>query len=451
MHIHILGIGGTFMSGLALLARAMGHKVTGVDDACYPPISDLLAQEGILWEQGYEPNAALQAADLVLVGNAMKRGVPAVEWMLNARKNYASGPDWLGREVLAKRRVMAVAGTHGKTTTTSMLAHILEECGYRPGFLIGGVAQNFGINARLGEGEWFVIEADEYDSAFFDKRPKCLHYRPELAIINNIEFDHADIYPNLAAIQKQFHYFVRTIPGNGLLLTPYDDLPVEAVLHEGLYTNRQTVSLKQNPDWSARLLQRDGSAYAVVYQGHEIAEVRWSLLGDFNIENALMAFAAASYAGIAERDIAKALQSFMPVKRRLELRGKPNDIAVFDDFAHHPTAIRRTLEALKANAGFARVIAVVEFGSNSMRTGAHLDAIPEALALADMSFIKTPKSAEFAEQSQQWQFPHQQAQDTDSLIEAIATFVKPNDAVVIMSNKGFDNAHEKLLRVLALR
>lgn len=448
MHMHFLGIGGTFMSGLALIARSMGHKVTGVDAACYPPISDLLDSQGIMWEQGYEPNAALVAADLVIVGNAMKRGIPAVEWMLNARKNYASGPDWLGREVLAKRRVMAVSGTHGKTTTTSMLAHILHVCGLRPGFLIGGVAQNFGINARLGEGEWFVIEADEYDSAFFDKRPKCLHYRPEVAVINNIEYDHADIYPDLAAIQKQFHYFVRTIPANGLLLTPYSDPHVETVLSEGLYTPRQTVSLQKNRDWSARLLSEDASAFQVQYRERVVAEVEWALIGGFNVENALMAFAAASYAGLKPQEIADALQAFKPVKRRLELRGNPNNIAVFDDFAHHPTAIRRTIEALKANAAFERVIAVVEFGSNSMRAGTHLDAIPDALHQADMCFIKTPQNAEFLSQAKDWRFPNQQAHDTDKLIEAIAAFAKPHDAIVLMSNKGFDGAHEKLLGAL---
>lgn len=448
MHIHILGIGGTFMSGLALIARAMGHTVTGVDAACYPPISDLLDNQGIRWEPGYEPNADMQAADLVIVGNAMKRGVPAVEWMLNARKLYTSGPDWLGREVLAKRRVMAISGTHGKTTTTSMLAHILETAGYRPGFLIGGVAQNFGINARLGDGEWFVIEADEYDSAFFDKRPKCLHYRPELAIINNIEFDHADIYADLAAIQKQFHYFIRTIPGDGLLLTPYADLHIETVLKKGLYTPRQTVSLADNPDWSARLLQQDASVFQVLYHEQVVAEVEWGLIGGFNVENALMAFAAAAYAGLKAGEIAKALQTFMPVKRRLELRGKPKDIAVFDDFAHHPTAIRRTIEALRANTAYERVIAVVEFGSNSMRAGTHLDAIPEALGQADMCFIKTPDNPEFLAHAKDWLFPNYQARDTDTLLEAIAQFAKPNDAIVIMSNKAFDGAHEKLLAIL---
>lgn len=436
------------MSGLALIARTLGHTVTGADEACYPPISDLLEQQHIAWSRGYEPTKALEAADLVIVGNAMKRGVPAVEWLLNANKNYTSGPDWLRSQVLVHRRVIAVAGTHGKTTTSSMLAHIFQVCGRQPGFLIGGVAQNFGLNASLGEGEWFVIEADEYDSAFFDKRPKCLHYRPEVAIVNNIEFDHADIYPDLTAIQKQFHYFIRTIPSRGLLLTPFGDRHVETVLKEGLYTPRQTVSLQSNRDWSARLLAADGSAFQVMRNERAVAEVHWDILGGFNVENALMAFAAASHAGLDSAEISAALESFKPVKRRLELRGKPKDIAVFDDFAHHPTAIRRTLEALKASQNFKRVIAVVEFGSNSMRSGAHLEAMPDALRLADKSFIKIPNQKDFQVQVKAWSFPNHQAFETDALLQALVDFAKPGDAIVIMSNKGFDGLHEKLLKIL---
>ncbi len=298
MHLHILGVSGTFMSALALLARDAGFKVTGCDANCYPPVSDLLQAKGIEWTEGYEDSTQALKADCVIVGNAIKRGMPVLEAVLNTGKNYISGPQWLAENILPRYRVMAVSGTHGKTTTTSMLAFILHQAGLQPGFLIGGVAPNFNTSANLGEGEWFVIEADEYDSAFFDKRPKLMHYRPEVAILNNLEFDHADIYENLAAIQQQFHYYLKTIPAKGVVIKPRDDAALNEVLARGVFSAVNDLAFSGDATWRAELLDDSGQAFRVWHQGKVVTEVHWPLIGQFNVENGLAAIAASSFAGV---------------------------------------------------------------------------------------------------------------------------------------------------------
>lgn len=443
MHIHILGIGGTFMSALALLAREAGYQVTGSDISCYPPISDLLKQQNISWVEGYEECAEFHQADMIIVGNAMKRGMPIIEAMLNLKKPYTSGPQWLAEHILCRFRVIAVAGTHGKTTTTSMLAHILQQTGLNPGFLIGGVAPNFGTNAQLGQGEWFVIEADEYDSAFFDKRPKFLHYKPEVAILNNLEFDHADIYPNLKAIQTQFHYLLRTIPSNGYVLYPLNDPALQAVFEKGVYSQLESLMIQGTANWTAQVLDKQGGQFEILHDGIKIAQVEWPLIGLFNVENALAALAASTHAGVAPQDAANALAQFMPVKRRLEVKSKMHDITVYDDFAHHPTAIEKTLHALKQSQRHTRILAVIEFASYTMRSGVHGDRITQALQDADETYILNP--TDFSIDSiQGWKKQPHIHPTADSIVVAIQQMAKPGDAVLVMSNRGFDKIHAKL-------
>ena len=358
MHLHILGISGTFMSALALLARDAGHKVTGSDANCYPPVSDLLAAKNITWTEGYEDTRLALQADLVIVGNAIKRGMPVLEAVMEAGKPYTSGPQWLAENILSQYQVIAVSGTHGKTTTTSMIAWILHQAGLNPGFLIGGVSSDFKTSACLGPGKWFVIEADEYDSAFFDKRPKFMHYRPKIAILNNLEFDHADIYPDLAAIQLQFHYLLRTIPASGVAIKPYNDKALNEVIGRGKYSRIEELALDGDTQWSAKLLEENGSTFKVLHQGKEVAEVNWPLIGRFNVENGLAALAASVNAGVSPKTAAEALERFTPVKRRLEVRSNKHGITVYDDFAHHPTAIMRTVDALKQSNRHQRIFAV---------------------------------------------------------------------------------------------
>jgi UDP-N-acetylmuramate: L-alanyl-gamma-D-glutamyl-meso-diaminopimelate ligase len=450
MHIHLLGIGGTFMSGLALLARKAGFTVTGSDTNCYPPVSDLLIQEGIQWVEGYDDCQEARNADLLIVGNAMKREVPVIESMLNARKPYVSGPQWLAEHILSRYRVIAVAGTHGKTTTTSMISFILSHSGLAPGFLIGGVAPDFDTNARLGEGDWFVIEADEYDSAFFDKRPKFMHYRPDVAILNNLEFDHADIYPNLEAIQQQVHYFLKTIPATGYVIHPRDDQALNSVFARGQFSQHESIGLAGASTWRADILDDAGQLFKVYHQGHVVAEINWSLIGRFNVENALAAIAASSHVGVKPEVSARALELFTPVKRRLEIKSETHGVTVYDDFAHHPTAIQKTLHALKQSSRHQRIFAVAEFASYTMRTGVHKDTIVSAFLEADAVYILNP--ADFSlENIQGWKKAPQIFSSSEAIVKAIQQVVQPGDGILVMSNRGFDKIHAKLAEAISAK
>ncbi|NBV75909.1 MAG: UDP-N-acetylmuramate:L-alanyl-gamma-D-glutamyl-meso-diaminopimelate ligase, partial [Methylococcaceae bacterium] len=391
LHIHILGICGTFMGGLALIAREFGYTVSGSDQNVYPPMSTQLEQQGIQLMNGYKAENLDCQPDLVVIGNAISRGNPEVEAVLNRGIPYISGPQWLAEHVLQKRWVLAVAGTHGKTTTTSMLSWILEFNGFKPGFLIGGIPLNFGISARLGESDFFVIEADEYDSAFFDKRSKFVHYRPRTTILNNLEYDHADIFENLDAIKKQFHHLVRTVPGEGLIIAPESEQHVSEVLEMGCWTPVVKTAIDAEADWQAALLKSDGSAFTVNYRGQSQGAVNWSLTGRHNVFNALSAIAAAHHVGIAPEAALEALQSFQNVKRRMELIVSRNGISVYDDFAHHPTAIKTTLDGLRQQVGQEKILAVVEPRSNTMRLGVHTESLAQSLAQADEAIVFQPE------------------------------------------------------------
>ena len=454
MRLHILGICGTFMGGVAALAREMGWPVEGSDANVYPPMSDQLQALGITLMQGYKAQY-LQATpghdqpDLVVVGNAMTRGNPSVEYMLDARLRYVSGPQWLGETLLAEREVLAVAGTHGKTTTTSLLAHLLESAGLEPGFLVGGVPGNFGISARLGRGKAFVIEADEYDSAFFDKRSKFVHYRPRIAILNNLEYDHADIFPDVAAIQRQFHHLVRTVPGNGRLIVNAHDERLAEVLAMGCWTPVETFGIGRG-DWQAELIEADGSAFAVHRGGERLGEVRWSLLGHHSVMNALAALAAATAAGADPRALLPAFARFESVKRRMELVGDVAGVRVYDDFAHHPTAIATTLAGLRAKVGQARILVALEPRSNSMRLGAHAEGLAPSLADADaVVFLHRPELPWDAKRvTDALQGRGATVPTVDALVDALRGQARAGDHVVFMSNGGFENAPRRFVEAL---
>ncbi|REF25836.1 UDP-N-acetylmuramate: L-alanyl-gamma-D-glutamyl-meso-diaminopimelate ligase [Xenorhabdus cabanillasii] len=449
MRIHILGICGTFMGGLAILARSLGHEVTGSDANVYPPMSTLLKNQGIELIQGYDPSQLDPVPDMVIIGNAMTRGNPCVEAVLDRGIPYTSGPQWLHDYVLPERWVLAVAGTHGKTTTAGMLAWILEACGYKPGFLIGGVPGNFDVSAQIGESPFFVIEADEYDSAFFDKRSKFVHYSPRTLIMNNLEFDHADIFENLAAIQKQFHHLVRIVPGIGKILVPDNDINLKQVLGMGCWSELE--HLGETGAWQVQKTTQDSSAYQVYYHGELVGEVNWSLVGEHNMHNGLMAIAAAHHVGIQPENACQVLGDFINARRRLELLGKVNGISVYDDFAHHPTAILATLEALRSKAGsMARILAVLEPRSNTMKLGMSKNDIAPSLGRADEVFLFQPGNiqwqvAEIAEQCVQ---PARWSMDIDTLVRMIVEAAQPGDHILIMSNGGFGGIHEKLLSAL---
>jgi UDP-N-acetylmuramate: L-alanyl-gamma-D-glutamyl-meso-diaminopimelate ligase len=384
------------------------------------------------------------------VGNAIKRGMPVLEAVLESGKAYTSGPQWLAEHLLCRYKVIAVSGTHGKTTTTSMIAWILDRAGLNPGFLIGGVATDFNTSACLGTGEWFVIEADEYDSAFFDKRPKFMHYRPRIAVLNNLEFDHADIYENLAAIQLQFHYFLRTIPASGIAIKPRDDKALNEVLAKGLYSQVEELSFSGDAQWTAELLDESGSSFKVRHLGKEVAQVHWSLIGTFNVENALAAMSAAFQAGVDPKDAAKALAQFTPVKRRLEVKSDQNGITVYDDFAHHPTAITKTLDALKNSKRHERILVVMEFASYTMRSGVHTNAMPHALVQADAAFILEPQDFDLNAAVKDWTVPYKICKNNEEIIREVAAMARPGDAVLVMSNRGFNGIHQQLTQALAL-
>ena len=450
MRLHILGICGTFMGGVAALARELGQQVEGSDANVYPPMSTQLQSLGIELMQGYSAAHLQPAPDLVVVGNAMTRGNPAVEYMLDEQLRYISGPQWLGEIVLTGREVLAVAGTHGKTTTTSLLAHLLESAGLAPGFLIGGVPGNFEVSARLGQGKPFVIEADEYDSAFFDKRSKFVHYRPRVAILNNLEYDHADIFPDVAAIQRQFHHLVRTVPGNGRLIVNAHDHYLAEVLAMGCWTPVETFGIGAG-DWRAELIEADGSAFSVYRGEASIGEVRWSLLGQHSVMNALAALAAASAAGADPQALLPAFATFQSVKRRMELVGDVNGVRVYDDFAHHPTAIATTLAGLRANVGKARILVALEPRSNSMRLGAHADGLAPSLADADaVVFLHRPELPWDAQRvTDALHGRGTTAPTVDALIAALHAQARPGDHVVFMSNGGFEAAPRRFVQALS--
>lgn len=453
MHLHILGICGTFMGGIAAIAKAAGHRVTGSDRNVYPPMSTQLAALGIEVVEGFDPAQLEPAPDVVVVGNVMSRGHPVIEALLERDIPFVSGPEWLAREVLRGRWVLAVAGTHGKTTTSSMLAWILEFAGLSPGFLIGGVPEDFGISARLGEQPFFVIEADEYDTAFFDKRAKFVHYRPRSLILNNLEFDHADIYPDVAAIERQFHHLVRTVPASGLIVHHAADPHLEHVLQMGCWSQRESFSRSTaNADgWTVADAAADGSGFEVCLQGRVVGRIDWSLIGGHNVDNALAAMAAARHAGVPPEVAAAALSEFRGIKRRMELKGSVAGVQVYDDFAHHPTAIATTLEGLRQRVGNERIVAIFEPRSNTMRLGVHRDALAPAFALADEVWLYTPPALAWDASPVLAGLGSRarHSEDIAVLVRNLAETLRPGDHALIMSNGGFDGLHGKLLAALA--
>jgi UDP-N-acetylmuramate: L-alanyl-gamma-D-glutamyl-meso-diaminopimelate ligase len=449
-NIYILGICGTFMGGIALLARELGYHVTGSDASVYPPMSTQLRAAGIVLNEGYLAEHLQPRPDCVIVGNAMSRGNPAVEYMLNEGIAYTSGPQWLAENLLQGKWVLAVAGTHGKTTTSSLLAWILDHAGLAPGFLIGGVPGNFGVSARTGDSDFFVVEADEYDTAFFDKRSKFVHYRPRTLSINNMEFDHADIFDDLAAIQRQFHHLVRCVPGSGRIVHPRGVAAIDETLGKGCWTPTVSFALTPGADWYADLQSADGASFTLHGPGGDKADVSWPYLGRHNVENALSAAAAAHHVGVPLSVTAEALPLFAGVRRRLELLGEVNGVAVYDDFAHHPTAIATTLAGLRARSGAGRLIALVEPRSNTMRMGGHRERLAAATADADSVYWYQPADMDWSLESvvEASPVPAELHSDIDDLVEQVARGARAGDQVVIMSNGSFGGIQQKLLTAL---
>lgn len=457
MHLHIIGICGTFMGSLALLARELGHQVSGSDANVYPPMSTQLEQAGITLMEGYRAENLSAAIDMVVVGNALSRGNPEVEALLDSGLRYTSGAQWLADHVLPNRQVIAVAGTHGKTTTASLLAWLLESAGQTPGFLIGGVPRNFGVSARLGSPEApFVVEADEYDTAFFDKRSKFVHYRPTIAVLNNLEFDHTDIFPDLAAIERQFHHLVRTVPSKGQLLIADQQPALERVLGMGAWTPVERFGCLATSEWQLSLERSDGSRFQVLYRGvngEEDGVVEWSLTGEHNARNALAALAAAHRCGVDLPRACAALSRFQTPRRRQEVLGEVGGVQVIDDFAHHPTAIAATLQGLRAATTKGRLLAVIEPRSNTMRLGALREQLNDSVAEADAVFWFQPEGLDWsmetlvAEQGECAQL----FSTIESLVEAVVTQASPQDRIVVMSNGGFEGVHERLLTALAVK
>ena len=456
--LFFLRIGGTLMGSLALLARQLGYEVAGFDDALYPPMSELLRDADIRLFEGFEPSQLQPQPDLVIVGNAnLPRGHPAIEHVLDSNLPYTSGAAWLGDAVLRPRWPIAVAGTHGKTTTASMVAHILQEAGLAPGLLIGGVAVNFGTSARLGDGPLFVVEADEYDTSYFDRRSKFVHYRPRTLVVNNLEHDHADIFADLGQIQTQFHHLLRTVPGNGLIVAPAADPNVDAVLDAGCWTpvTRFGPSGAPTSGWSAAEMAADGSAFAVCRDGDPVGEVRWPLLGEHNVANGLAAIAAAHHAGVAPETAAAALGTFAGVKRRLELIAATPTLRIYDDFAHHPTAIRTTLAGLRAHVGQERIVAVVEPRTHTMSLGTLREELATCCASADDAiwFRGANIRWDVGEVAAASPVPAAIETDMDSLVARIIALAAPNAAgrthVVLLSNGAFGGIYERLKQQFA--
>ena len=457
MRIHILGICGTFMGGLALLARELGHTVSGSDANVYPPMSTQLESQGITLVEGYTAIKTDPPPDIVIIGNALSRGNPAVESVLEQGLRYTSGAQWLLDYVLQDRWVLAVAGTHGKTTTASLLAWLLEDNNLAPGFLIGGIPANFGVSARLGETPFFVVEADEYDTAFFDKRSKFVHYHPRTLILNNLEYDHADIFPNIEAIQTQFHHLLRTVPANGLVVSHADDHYLDQVIEMGCWTPVEYFAGKQKQHWQAKPVSSDGLEFDVMYADKKIATAKWSMLGVHNMQNAVAAIAAARHVGIPPELATASLSGFKGIKRRMEVRGCINNITVYDDFAHHPTAIRTTLDGLRKNIGSKRIFAILEPRSNTMKMGVHKDTLAASLALADYVWLFQPDNIDWEIEAA---LKNQLAADkssqvftvlssTQAIIDNVLQQVGAGDHIVVMSNGGFEGIHQRLLDALA--
>lgn len=440
------------MGGVALLARELGFEVSGSDANVYPPMSTQLEEAGINLCEGYQPEHLQPAPDLVVVGNALSRGNPAVEYLLNSRIPYISGPQWLAENLLWNRWVLAVAGTHGKTSTSSLLAWVLEQADLSPGFLIGGVPGNFGQSARLGQSDFFVVEADEYDTAFFDKRSKFVHYRPRTLCLNNLEFDHADIFADLDAIKTQFHHLLRTVPGDGLVVHRQNDEALDDVLERGCWSNRASFGLGEGSDWRAENCSADGGSFELVH-GQQRAAVNWQCRGQHNLENALAAAAAAHHVGVPLPLIAEGLESFEGVKRRMELLAEVNGVRVYDDFAHHPTAIKTTLEGLRAEVGNARILVLIEPRSRSMRLGQHRDALPAATALADHVYWYQPPGLDWDLEGVVQDSPvsAQLCTDSGDMVQRVIASAAAGDHVVIMSNGGFDGIHQSLVTELQAR
>jgi UDP-N-acetylmuramate: L-alanyl-gamma-D-glutamyl-meso-diaminopimelate ligase len=454
MHIHILGICGTFMGGLAALAREAGHRVTGCDAGVYPPMSDQLRALGIELIEGFGAEQLALKPDVFVIGNVVSRArqpdgspkFPLMEAIMEAGLPYTSGPQWLAEHVLQGRHVLAVAGTHGKTTTTSMLAWVLEAAGLQPGFLVGGVPMNFGVSARLGQGKHFVIEADEYDTAFFDKRSKFVHYRPRTAVLNNLEFDHADIFDDLAAIERQFHHLVRTVPGSGRIVVNGLEESLARVLHTGCWSEVRSFGAAVS-DFTARGEPHD---FEVLQRGRPIARVQWALSGVHNQLNALATIAAAEHVGVAPEVAARALGEFQNVKRRMEVRGTVNGMTVYDDFAHHPTAIRTTVDGLRRKVGSTgRILAVFEPRSNTMKLGTMKALLPWSLEDADLAFCHSGGLGWDAREALAPMGARAQVADSiDELVRQVIAAVQPGDHILCMSNGGFGGVHQKLLDAL---
>jgi UDP-N-acetylmuramate: L-alanyl-gamma-D-glutamyl-meso-diaminopimelate ligase len=448
MHLHILGICGTFMGGIAAIAKELGHKVTGSDSNVYPPMSTQLESLGIELFEGYDAKQFKTEPDVVVIGNALSRGNEAVEYVLDRNLPYTSGPQWLLENVLKDRWVLAVSGTHGKTSTSSMLAWILDYAGLKPGFLIGGIPQNFDVSAHLGDSPFFVIEADEYDSAFFDKRSKFVHYRPRTLVMNNLEFDHADIFSDLNDIQKQFSHLLRMIPNNGLVLLPKSDNNLKRVLDMGCWTPVQFVG----GDWQVQNSNPEGSEFEVLFKGKIQGKVVWDLIGEHNVNNALMAIAAAKHSGVKSDLAVEALAQFINVKRRMEVKAMVNGITLYDDFAHHPTAIACTIDGLRAKVGSGRILAVLEPRSNTMKMGVHKDTLAASWVNADQIFIFEPSNLT-------WSMDDLLAQsdviamlfkDMNVLIKSIISHAQPGDHILVMSNGSFGGIHDLLIEQLAM-
>ena len=450
-HVHILGICGTFMGGLALLARDSGFRVSGSDANVYPPMSTQLIESGIAVTDGYDPAQLEPAPDCVVVGNALSRGNSAIERMLNQHLQYTSGPEWLGQHILKDRWVLAVAGTHGKTSTASMLTWILEQAGLAPGFLIGGIPVNFGISARLGEGRYFVVEADEYDSAFFDKRSKFVHYRPDTLVINNLEYDHADIFADLAEIETQFHHLIRCIPGDGAIIRGEGDA-IDRVLARGVWSAVSTVTAASETTtagWSWRSGPAPENVFTITTPEGQAYPLRWPLIGAHNAANATAAVAAAAQVGVDPADAVNALASFAGIKRRLELLGAPHNIAVFDDFAHHTTAIAATLSAMRAEQSSGKLIALVEPRSNTMRLGQYRAELGAAAQEADHVIWFEPPGLDWNLSAALDAYERQEVMsDIDALLNRALALAHPGDKIVVMSNGGFQGLHTRLIATL---
>jgi UDP-N-acetylmuramate: L-alanyl-gamma-D-glutamyl-meso-diaminopimelate ligase len=444
MKLHILGICGTFMGSLAILAKQLGHEVEGSDTHIYPPMSQQLQAHSIVCYEGYSPDHLNENIDLVIIGNALSRGNLAVEYVLNKGFSYTSGAQWLAEHVLPHYQTIAVAGTHGKTTTSSMVAWILECAGLQPSFLIGGVPLNFGVSARLEKGNYFVVEADEYDTAFFDKRSKFVHYHPRIAILNNLEYDHADIFPDVASIQKQFHHLIRTIPSEGSIICNASEKNLEETLQQGCWT--PVTYFNDLKEWNFKNIEKDGSYFKLFFKEELKGEIKWDLLGEHNQLNALAAIAAVDKIRISPKVACEALQNFQNVKRRLEIIGQKNGVIIYDDFAHHPTAIATTLNGLRQHIDNKRILAILEPRSNTMKLGVHREQLINSLNEADKVLVFQPAS-------QNWQFPTEHRdiqifQTTEALLEELLKTIQSGDHILIMSNGGFENIHQRLLNAL---